>query len=192
MIVGTCTSYCATCFWIGRGRNLIAVEAEIGHIACGPYDSETVCCAGGNHLAVHCPISESVALIGCGCQRTSLEVVIGTCASYGTTSSWISRSYNFVAVQLEVGNEAGCLSDGETISCLGADHFAVSRPINEGVTFVGRGGQGASLEMVVSTCASYGTTRSRIGRGRDLIAVQLEVGHIVAASCHGETIIGTC
>ena len=79
VIVSTRTSDGAACGWVGCCGNRVAVQLEVGHKASSLGHYEAIGCVSGDHCAILRPVDESVALIGCCGQSTSLEVVEGAC-----------------------------------------------------------------------------------------------------------------
>ena len=173
---------------VGRSRDLVAVELEVGDILSGSGDGHGALCI----LDAVGPTSEGVTLVGRSREGDVLKVVVCATTSDDTAHGRVGCSRDLVAVDLEVGDVSGSFCDREGECCISGDHFAVLGPVGEGVSLVGCGSQCAGSAVVIRSSTCDGTASSRVGRSRDLIAVELEVGHV---SCRfgdeeGERCIG--
>ena len=74
----------------------------------------------------------------------------------------------------EVGHIVAGFRHRERVGGVGG-HFRTSlRPVREQVARVGRGRQRGGLSVVVGACAAHRTAGSRVGRGRNGVAVEFE------------------
>ena len=153
---------------------MVAVELEVGDILSGSGDGHGALCI----LDAVGPTDEGVSLVGRSGEGDVFEVVVCATTGDGAALGRVGRSRDLVAVDLEVGDVSGSFSDGEGDCRISADHLAILGPVGEGVAFVGRDGQGAACTIVIGSSASDGTASSRVGRSRNLVAVDLEVGDV--------------
>ena len=90
----------------------------------------------------------------------------------------------------EVGHIVASLSHREGVACVGGDHRAALGPVPEGVARGSRGGQGAACAVVVGAGARDGSASKWVGYGGDSVAVDLEIGNIIASLSHVEGVAG--
>ena len=113
-------------------------------------------------------------------------MAVGARTGDGAADARVGRGIDLVGVELEVGDVSGALSDGEGVAEACADDLSVLGPVDEGVALVFGGGQCAGVEMAVGSRTGDGAADARVGRGSDLVAVDLEVGHVSCSFCDGE------
>ena len=173
---------------VGGGCDLVVVLCEVGHIGCGFSDSDGKCVRRTHDFAILSPINEGVSCVGGGRQGDGITIVISSCASNGSTSGWVSRSGNLIAINTKVGHISCGFGDVEVDGGIGRDRYTVFCPINKGITRIGCNCQGAGSAIVVITSTRDGTSTSRVGRCRNLIAVEAEVGHKCSGIRHDERV----
>ena len=117
-------------------------------------------------------------------------MVVRSCPSHCASFFRIGNNGDVVAVQLEVGHVVCGSRNDEAVGGVSRDDLFFECPVHEVVAFVGGGRQGAGIEMVVCACPSHGASFFRIGNNGDVVAVQLEVGHVVCGFCHHEAVGG--
>ena len=186
VVVVACSGDSTSTRRVAGSGNIVIVKAEVGYVVTTLGDGETIVGSGGDHSSVLGPVSEGVASIGRGDQVAGRAVVVVTTASYRAASSRVGRSGDFVTVDLEIGDESRAFGDGEGIARVGRNHGSILRPIEEGIAFIGGCYQGDRSAVSISTRAGNSTTLCRIGRSRDFISVDTEVGYVCGLLCNGE------
>ena len=116
-------------------------------------------------------------------------MVVGAAAADGAALGRVGSHGDFVAVQLEVGHKVSILGGSEGVGRLGRNHSAVVGPVEEGVAFGNRGLDGHFSAVVVGAAAGDFAAFFRIGSHGDFVAVQLEVGNVVASE-GGHKLVG--
>ena len=190
MVESACTINGTALDRVGRSGDFIAVELEVGDKGHGFSDDEAVRGFVGDGLSVLGPVDEGIAFVGCGGQRACCKVVVSASTINVAAFGRVSRSGDFIAVELEVGNEGSSFGDGEAVFDFCGDDLIVFGPVKEGVTFVGRGSQHACIEMVVSASTINGAALCRISRSGDFVTVELEVGYKSSSFSNGKGIFG--
>ena len=146
---------------------------EVSHIGCCASNGEAVGGIGTHLCAILRPVAEGVAVVSRSSQSSSATVIIGTCACDGAACGRVGSSGDGITVLREDGNVGRIGSGCETVGTIGAHLCPILRPLAEGVARVGRGGQGDGAAFVVGARARDGAARSRVGRGRDGVGVDL-------------------
>ena len=116
-------------------------------------------------------------------------MLVSAHAFHGADIVGIDRGCDFVAVHLKVSHIAGGTLHLEAEGLAFRNHNAVLRPVQEVVTRVGRGRQGAGREVEVNAVTFNGTAVSGIGRGGDVVALQHEVGHKLGILSQVESVV---
>ena len=186
MVVSPATSYCTTSLWIGSCCNPVAVETEMCDKRGCLRDSEAIGFDVGHHFSILCPVDEGVALVGCGRQSASLEVVVGSSTGNRATLCWIGRSSNFVTIEAEVSHIGCRFRNCNAISRCSSDNFTILHPVDKGVTFISCGGQSGRGTIDIHSSTSNTTASFRISSNYNLITQDFKVGHITAAIGYGK------
>ena len=192
VVVGTSASDHTTISRIGGGCNLVAVQLEVGDIACCLCHLEGIGRIGGHLNAVLRPSEEGIARSSGGRQRAVGEVVKGSSTSDRTAFSRIGCCRDRVTINLEVSHIVCFLRNREGINRVGRDLGAVLRPLHKVEAFGGNSRQVAGLSISEGTHAVHRTTVGRVHRHhrRDVIAVDFEVCHIGIFPSHYEAVVG--
>ena len=188
-VIATAGHYTA-CSRVRRNVDGMDDGVEVRHVVTSSRHRERVGRIGGNLHPVLRPVDEFVTWVGFGLQRGRFSVVVNNWISTHniTTFDWINRGRDGVAVEEEVRHVVAGSRHRERISQVGGNLRAAFRPVDEGVALVGRGRQRGRFSVVVCACAANRSASSRVGSGRDFIAVEAEVRHVVASFRHRERV----
>ena len=190
MLVAAAASHHTACSRVGRNGDRVTDCVKVRYIVTSFCHRERERCIGGNHHAALRPVSEGIALIGRGRQRSRFSVEVDTCARNITARNRIGRSRDGVTVEAEAGHIVAGSRHRERVGRVGGNLHAVLRPSDESIAFVGRGRQRGRSTVVVGTGTGHHTTRIRVGSNGDFIAVETEVGLIVASAHDHERVGG--
>ena len=186
MVVFARPSHCAAFGRVGLCGDSVAVQLEVRNIVGGTVHLKTVGGLCRDHRTVQCPAHEVVARVGRGGQSAGREVGVGSSACHRAAFGRVGLCGDYVAVQLEIRNIACRTVHLKTVSLFGRHDRAVQCPIHEVVARVGRGGQSAGREVGVFARSCHRAALGRVGLCCDSVAVQLEVGHVVATFRYGD------
>ena len=188
--------------WVGCRRDLIAIQAEVGHQGSRGFHRKAVSGLIADFHVVFGPIDEGVALVGRRRQRAGRAIVIvafailKALACDGAALDWVGLGQDRIGVKREVSHQDNRFRYREAVGFIHRDGLAVQAPAREGVAIVGRGRQRAGRTVVEHSnavdkaFARDAATLVRVGCRRDLVAVQREVRHQRAYTRHLEAVGG--
>ena len=114
----------------------------------------------------------------------------GAAAADGAACRWLCRGGDSVGLLLEVGHKGAVGGDGEGEAGIGGNLRSSFGPVDESITWVGRGGQIAGGTVVVSAATADVATCCRVGCGSDGVGLQLEVCNVSGRFGYVESISG--
>ena len=206
--IGVCASafHFTTIIRIGESLDLEGLQLEVGHIVgCTSHFNRHVAilCKVGR-IAIERPVDKLVAFIRNGRQFDLCAVVVSASTRDNATLFRISRNGNCVALQCEVSHifglvtfRSGFIVDDEGVSRIGGnnDFFRFistinrPRPVDEIVTFVSRGYQGAGVAIVVGAFAFQYTAIFRNRDSVDVVILKHKVGFHLGIAFDDERVL---
>ena len=103
---------------------------------------------------------------------------ISMCARHRATFRWIGRSSNGIAIDDKMSRVLGRLRHREAITRICRHHTAVFRPVNEGISCMGRSRQSAIRSYRIDAGTSDRATICWFNGRGDVAAVSHEIGGI--------------
>jgi len=178
-----------------------SVGDKIGDISRMRRHGETYGCAAAYGRAVSGPMVEGEARVVCGCQSTSLALLVLATAAYRTAIARVGGNGNSVSRRnvCEVRHQSPVAVHGKGIIGLGRNHSTAFRPVGEGVVAVGHGIYRARLALVIRACdracgAAHvrRTAIARVDGNADGVIFRLcfKVSHQGTVVRHGEGVFG--